>query len=229
MDEIKVINPWGHTIFTSIEGSFHTFKTEKAKITLLTNPYFGRMLFIDDILQSAEVDEEMYHKMIVRLVNIHYLPRVHLNYLVAGGAEGAVTRELLKYSPSSITMVDWDKELVDHMKGEVWHKGSYSDSRLKVVNDDILSFLQKNTKIYDCIILDLLDPTTEDEISWLLSVILEAWKYLRNNSTLVANVGGDKKIAGAFCNKLRSYSPIVDSLYIPSFQGEWFFLSLRKW
>lgn len=116
---------------------------QKALIELITNPVFGRMLFIDSVLQSSEADEAIYHTTLARLANKHYLPTTGLNYLIAGGAEGAMARELFKYFPKKITMVDWDEELVEYMKGEGWHKGAFSDSRLSVIHEDILIFLER--------------------------------------------------------------------------------------
>lgn len=222
----RVEHPWGHTVFTCIEGTRKRFKTEKGDIELITNPVFGRMLFIDGVLQSAEADEAIYHTTLARLSNKHYLPSTGLNYLVAGGAEGAMARELFKYFPKKITMVDWDEELVEYMKGEVWHKGAFLDSRLSIYHEDILSFLERGGT-YDGIIIDLFDPE-KDTVEWLYRVIVAGRECLRNGSSLVSNVGGDKEIAGYLCNKLRAFSPVVEAVYIPSFQGDWYFLSLRK-
>jgi spermidine synthase len=227
--EIRIPNEWGYTIFSSIKGSHVSFRTEKADIELITNPVFGRMLFIDKVLQSSEADEAAYHGTLSRLVNKHYLPITGLHYLIAGGAEGAMARDLLKYHPKKITMVDWDEQLVNYMKEENWHKGAFSDSRLSIIHEDILDFLDKD-RIYDGIVLDLLDPSTED-VPWLYSVILKARKCLRTGSSLVANIGGDKAIAATLCTKLREFSPVVEVLAasdVPSFQGDWYFLCLRK-
>jgi spermidine synthase len=224
--ELRVPHSWGYTVFTYKEGTYKKFKTEKALVELITNPVFGRMLFIDGVLQSSEADEGIYHTTLARLANKHYLPTTGLHYLIAGGAEGAMARELFKYFPKKITMVDWDEELVEHMKGEDWHKGAFSDSRLSIIHEDIVTFLESGG-IYDGIIIDLFDPEEKD-LEWLYKIILAGRECLRNGSSLVANVGGDKLIAGLLCNKLRAFAPVVEAVHIPSFQGEWYFLSLRK-
>jgi len=220
--EIRVQTPWGSTVFTCIDGTYTTFTTEKANIELITNPIFGRMLFIDKVLKSSESDEKVYHSALARFVNIHYLPTTGLHYLIAGGVEGAMARDLLKYHPSKITMINCDRELIEYMKTEKWHKGSFSDSRVSIIDEDIFDFLDNDT-IYDGIVLDILDPSIE--------LIVKARNSLRKGSSLVANIGGDKKMAGVFCNKLREFSPIVEVMKasdIPSFQSDRYILCLRK-
>ena len=51
---------------------------------LLTNRYFGRMLFIDNVLQSTTSDEHIYHRTLVK-EGMGYIPSPRV--LIVGGAE----------------------------------------------------------------------------------------------------------------------------------------------
>ena len=118
--------PWGKTTYSVLEESAISFNTKRASINLITNPFFGRMLFIDGVLQSSTSDEEIYHKAITQHIN----PSGKI--LIAGGAEGACARELLKSSTPvlKVIMVDWDGELVEYMRQEPWHRGLCVQSNL---------------------------------------------------------------------------------------------------
>jgi len=61
--------PWGKSTYIVLEGSAISFNTRRASINLITNPFFGRMLFIDGVLQSSTSDEEIYHKAITANIN----------------------------------------------------------------------------------------------------------------------------------------------------------------
>jgi len=220
------IQPWGETLYTVLEGSHHSFNTSRASIDLITNPYYGRMLFIDGILQSAESDEKIYHH---ELVNAHKEPK---NVLIAGGAEGALAKELFTLdSVLNVVMVDWDEELVSHMKKEPFAGSAFNNPRLSIVHKDIVEYLSmSNTSEdrFDTIILDLLDPRTDAELNWLMNVVSFCLKKLPNISM---NAGGDIKIRNKILNHLYATVPYdyyisSKSVFVPSFQQEWYLIAI---
>jgi spermidine synthase len=92
MEEYVESQPWGKTIFDVEKGSKVSFKTIRAQVDIITNPYFGRMLFIDEVLQSSRADEEIYHLAVTKSISANVPARV----LIVGGSEGAVSRDLFK-------------------------------------------------------------------------------------------------------------------------------------
>jgi spermidine synthase len=179
-----------------IKDSFLSFQTKKAKIDLFTNPYFGRMLFIDGVLQSATADEHLYHQKMV-LKGMGY--RTQERILIAGGAEGALLREIQDHDTScdlgvkEIVMVDWDQELVEYLRDEEpWSRGSFDDERLKLIFENIETFLQINNKSFDTIFLDLLDPNTKEEIEWLCSIIEKSISFVGEKGVLIMNIGSNQ-------------------------------------
>jgi len=128
-----------------------------AQILELTG--YGRCLLLDDVPQSSELDEHIYHEALVHpgLV-LHPHPR---RIFIAGGAEGAVVREVLRHNTvETVTMVDIDEQLVklceQHLKH--WHQGAFESQRLELVFEDARAYLERTKDIFDCIIADITDP-----------------------------------------------------------------------
>ena len=223
--------PWGTTRYHVIPETYTSIYTNRASVDIFTNPFFGRMLFIDGVLQSAESDEKKYHSEIVSY-GFSSKPHDSMRFLVAGGAEGAIVREVLGFNEKvkEVVMVDWDEELVQYMsKYEEWSKGAFEDSRVKLVYDDINSYLEGDTSLYDSIILDLLDPTEMDDVDFTSRIILKACKNLRNNGAIVCNAGGDLVTVKYIVDTLHALSkgPLsitYKSIDVPSFQEPWFLL-----
>lgn len=224
METYEEIQTWGTTHYYAEKGSHICINTDKAEVNIFTNPHFGRMLFIDGVLQSSEKDEKIYHQALVNYAN----PKG--NILIAGGAEGAVAREVLKGDVLKVSMVDWDKELVDLMRKEVFCQDVFENPLLEVIHEDIMKFLTASSEPYDSVIIDLLDPHTEDEIKWLSAVCVLAFTRI-HKGTLVLNAGGNyqimlhlMKIIEQSCSCKAEYT----SIFVPSFQELWYLIRICK-
>ena len=217
--------PWGKTTYSVLEGSAISFNTKRASINLITNPFFGRMLFIDGVLQSSTSDEEIYHKAITQHIN----PSGKI--LIAGGAEGACARELLKSSNPvlKVIMVDWDGELVQYMRQEPWHRGAFSDPRLSFTEMDIEIFLRKN-ELYNSIILDLLDPYTSEDVAWLTQITLKSILCLEKGGKLCMNAGSSVSIVNEIIEEFKKVICVSSISYrainVPSFQETWYLIDI---
>lgn len=217
--------PWGKTTYSVLEESAISFNTKRASINLITNPFFGRMLFIDGVLQSSTSDEEIYHKAITQHIN----PSGKI--LIAGGAEGACARELLKSSNPvlKVIMVDWDGELVQYMRQEPWHRGAFSDPRLSFTEMDIEIFLRKN-ELYNSIILDLLDPYTSEDVAWLTQITLKSILCLEKGGKLCMNAGSSVSIVNEIIEGFKKVICVSSISYrainVPSFQETWYLIDI---
>src|SRR5262245_56232574 len=120
---------WLTEWLTSFESHSHQMhrilvrkKTRFQNALVADSASFGRCLVLDGEMQSARMDEFIYHESLV-----HPAMATHPNparCLILGGGEGATTREILKHkNVSKVTMADIDGEVVDfckeHMKD--WH------------------------------------------------------------------------------------------------------------
>lgn len=204
---------WGETHYEVVPGSHVFFKTARQQVDLITNPRFGRMLFLDGVLQSASVDEHIYHEA---LVQFGLTPESE-TILIAGGAEGGVVREVVKgNSVKKIVMIDWDHELVEHLcKKECMNSEAFLDSRLEVIYEDILDYLSTNNIPFDTVFLDLLDIHTEEEYQFTMAILEKLV-----GATVILNVGSSRFMAERFEGD-------ICQIFVPSFQELWYLVKLQ--
>jgi spermidine synthase len=229
MDRFETLDekqPWGITKYLVNPGSQVILQTEKAKIDLITNPHFGRMLFIDNILQCAEVDEHIYHEALVSLAN------PYRKVLILGGAEGATAREVFRFPDvETVDMVDWDEALVAHMKTESFSKGAFQNPNLTIFYTDAMEFLTTCQRVYHSIIVDLLDPQDSHETQWLSAICHLAFTHLAYGGTLSVNAGGNYKRACELVelvSKDGMYEYRMVDRFVPSFQESWYLIRFRR-
>jgi predicted membrane-bound spermidine synthase len=125
-------------------------------------------------------------------------------------------------------MVDWDEELVNHMKKESFAGSTFNDPRLSIVHQDISDYLKTTAYTFDTIILDLLDPHTDEEVEWLMNLVALCLKKWPNISM---NAGGDVGIRNKILRNLYSTVPYdyyisSKSVFVPSFQQEWYLIAI---
>ncbi len=129
------------------------------QIEVVDTEEFGRVLVLDGLVQSAEVDEFYYHESLVHpAMVLHPEPR---RVLILGGGEGATLREVLKHSTvERAVMVDIDEEVVRVAREylESWHSGAFDDPRARIVIEDGKTFVERLEERFDVIIMDLTDP-----------------------------------------------------------------------
>jgi spermidine synthase len=225
---------WGKYTYTIQPNTSRvTFNTEHQKVDLITNPVFGRMLFLDGVLQSSTADEELYHKAIVGL-GFQKRSTPIRNVLIAGGAEGGMLREIygMGLDVQRAVMVDWDKQLISYLRiVERMNLPSFQDLRTEVIHRDIFEYSWECKIKFDTIYLDLLDPT-EETIQWMYRLINTLYQNLGNQGCIVANAGGDKKTVEKMCNAIKQYSvqkPLTIETHtvdVPSFLRPWYLLRI---
>ena len=193
-------------------------------IDLLRNDRFGLMLFIDGEGQSAENDEQIYHKSLVH--RAMHVAASRRRVLILGGGEGATLREVLCYAGvDHVTMVDFDAELMELAQTYMpsWHKGSFADPRLNLVVEDVRQWVwQPGTPApYDVILLDLPDAFAVDSILPKLPRFMHAQTIVRlqaGPSNIFERPRLDQLAAVLGPTYRESESP-----YIPFFQSPWAF------
>lgn len=147
-----------------------------------TNTQFGNAqksiinFYINGRLQFSSIDEHIYHDYLVAPVLAGSAR--HDNILIIGGGDGLALRDVLKYSPKKVTLIDLDSELIDifqnpktHVKASLAKKISYmnqnslQDERVTILRSDAfitINELLKSGQVFDAIIVDLPDPSHPD-------------------------------------------------------------------
>ena len=216
-------------------GSHHTH-TVKQTVDVLTTTKWRKMLFLDSNLQSTTQDEIIYHTALVHPL-MDTLQNKE-NILILGGGEGATAREVLRWnSVTRVTMVDYDRELVEYMQkhGREWSLGAFDDTRLAVHYTDAWEFM-KEADAYDGVIVDLTDPNLNRE-RWeeLLENVLQSVKSRKGGFVMNAglylpwntgNIKTIKTIVEQLCVDNPEYRYSIYTAMIPSFNGEWTFVSM---
>lgn len=228
------IQPWGSSSYDIIPGTHISFQTSKQYVDIFTNPFYERMLFLDGVLQSTSSDEHIYHEAIVSFGFPTACSSKPCRFLVAGGSEGACIREILTSAcpVKEVVMVDWDKELVEHMRTESFHEGALLSPLVRYVFDDIAKFVAADTSLYDSIILDLLDPESPGDVEWLLKLVSASLPRLVAGGSIVMNAGGCHKTVTSIQSKLYEMNAGITvttrPVYVPSFQEMWYILCVRR-
>ncbi len=141
-----------------VEEVLYVGKSKFQEIKVIKNPYFGRMLILDDVVQLTERDEFFYHEMLTHVVlHAHPHPR---KAVVIGGGDGGAVREVLKHkSIEKVYFVEIDEEVIKVSKKFFPSVSSGVDApRVEIKIMDGAEFMRKRkTSDIDAVIIDSTD------------------------------------------------------------------------
>jgi spermidine synthase len=148
------------------------------QVNMILCPTWGVTCFMDDMIQSCEMDEELYHHMLV--FPSMYTKKDVKRVMIIGGGEGATAREVLRWpTVEHIDMYDWDKDVVQLFQNKYpqWAKGAWTNPKLHLHFDNIFDIISTPPDSpYDVIIIDLFDPEEENRLQWsYLFEYLSSW------------------------------------------------------
>ena len=134
-------------------------QTEYQKLEILDTNIFGRMLRLDNIFQTSEKDEFLYHEILVHPSGISIgKPKTAL---VIGGGDGGAIEEILKYNTiERVYMIELDRKVVEVSQEYLpsISNNAFSSPKLELIFGDGIQYINKITEKMDMIILDLTDP-----------------------------------------------------------------------
>lgn len=142
----------------NVNGVLHKGTSEFQEIALLDTKRFGKVLVIDGKMQSAEVDEFIYHECLIHPALLcHPKPKT---VFIMGGGEGSAAREALKHKLlDKVVMCDIDQEVVDFCRIHLTvNQEAFSHKKLNLVINDAKAELEKSCEKFDIIVGDLADP-----------------------------------------------------------------------
>jgi spermidine synthase len=141
-----------------VEEILYIGKSKFQEIKVIKNPYFGRMLILDDVVQLTERDEFFYHEMLTHVVlHAHPHPR---KVVVIGGGDGGAVREVLKHkSIEKVYFVEIDEEVIKVSRKFFPNVSSgVDDPRVEIKIMDGAEFMRKRKKPdIDAVIIDSTD------------------------------------------------------------------------
>lgn len=140
----------------------YTRTTPYQRIVVTQNPT-GFQLYLNGNLQFSSSDEYRYHEALVHPAMAAAPSANHV--LILGGGDGLALRELLRYPEvERVTLVDIDPEMTGLSESfpplSRLNGNSLTDSRVTVVNDDAMIWLESVHATFDLVLIDFPDPNS---------------------------------------------------------------------
>ena len=133
-------------------------------------------LYINGRIQFASNDERIYHAYLTTPAMLAAYRRERI--LILGGGDGLALRDVLRWSPKTVTLIDIDPAVVDLFRGRDkdapdWLRralvdqngGAFEDPRLTLIYGDAfieVERLAQGEDRFDVVIVDLPDPNHPD-------------------------------------------------------------------
>ncbi len=136
----------------------HREKTEYQDLLIFENPYFGRVLALDGIVQTTEGDEFAYHEMLVHVPMFAHGDARRV--AIVGGGDGGALEEVLKHDVERAVMVELDPGVVELSRRYLPSicGDAFDDPRAELVFGDGAAFMKAADETFDVIIVDSTDP-----------------------------------------------------------------------
>jgi spermidine synthase len=142
-----------------VEAVHYDSATDHQRLVVFENNKFGRVLTLDDVVQTTEGDNAIYHEMLTHVPILAH--GAVTDVLIIGGGDGGMAREVLKHrGVTHVTMVEIDAGVVEFSKEYLPNlsQGAFDDPRLDLVISDGADFVRDTDRRYDVIIVDSTDP-----------------------------------------------------------------------
>jgi spermidine synthase len=207
-------------------------QTKYQKVEVIQSSHYGKCLILDGHMQSAQLDEFIYHENLVHPAMVA-CPNPK-KVVIIGGGEGATLYEVLRHkSVEKCWMIDIDQrvvELCDEYMPE-WHRGTFKDKRTVLLYEDGRKFLENSNEKFDVIIIDIPEPVEEGPAYMLYTeefYKMVATKLNENGMvSLQSGCSAEKELRclAAVHNTLKKVFPLVYSwpANVPSFDIPWSF------
>ncbi|MBE7557413.1 polyamine aminopropyltransferase [bacterium] len=174
----------------------HEEETPYQKLLVYEHAFLGRLLVLDDIIQTTQYDEFIYHEM---LTHVPLLGRpaaaaqTDASVLIVGGGDGGMLREVQKHDwISRIVMVELDEAVIRVCKEYLGFHGDYSDPRLELLIADGAAYMRDpatRARPFDVIILDITDPRGPSEALYTEAFCADIRACLKPDGAVVRHLG----------------------------------------
>ncbi len=146
-----------HGLYFKIKRVLYSEESPFQKIEVVENEFFGKILFLDNLVQTTEKDEFFYHEMLTHPALVtHPSPK---NVLIIGGGDGGALRETLRYPIKKTVLVEIDKKVIEVSKKFFPQMArSFEDKRVEIVIANGSDYVKNLKEKFDIIIVDSSDP-----------------------------------------------------------------------
>ncbi len=201
----------------AVDEALYEQKTDYQHLVIFKNRSLGRVLALDDIVQTTEADEFIYHEM---MAHVPILAHGNVRQvLIIGGGDGGLLREVLRHrSVDRVVQVEIDESVIDLCRRYFpdHSQGAFDDPRTEIVIDDGMHFLKHADDRFDVILTDSTDPLGPAEILFSRSFYAACKDRLAPGGVLVTQNG----VAFLQLDEVRASAVHFDALF-----RDWHFYS----
>lgn len=134
------------------------------RMSIIQNKWWGKILYLDNVVNVAEHDEFIYHEMLIHVpMMTHPSPK---RILIVGGGDGGSAREVMKHDAvEECVMIDIDEDVVKACREFMpsVSGGAFEDPRLNLIIGDGIQYVKDCAdEAFDVIIVDSTDPFDEN-------------------------------------------------------------------
>ncbi|SDH98911.1 polyamine aminopropyltransferase [Lutimaribacter saemankumensis] len=192
-----------------VDRLLYDSETEHQRLRVFENPTFGRVLTLDDVVQTTEGDNAIYHEMLTHVPILAHGAARHV--CIVGGGDGGMAREVLKHaSVDHVTMVEIDGGVVEFSKQYLpaLSAGAFDDPRLNLVIADGADFMRETQGGFDVIIVDSTDPIGPGEVLFTDTFYGHAKRALAPGGILVTQNGVPFLQPDELTNTMRAFTAL---------------------
>jgi spermidine synthase len=209
-----------------VEKILYKGKSKYQEIMVFENPYFGKILTLDGIVQLTERDEFFYHEMLAHVaLHAHPDPK---RVAVIGGGDGGTVREVCKHrSVEKVYFIEIDPEVI-RISREFFPavSASVGDSRVEIRNMDGAEFVKSRSSDIDVLLVDSTDPIgfartlfSDEFFSSVRNALTEEGFFATHSESLLLHADMVKEVQ----HSLGRIFPVVDLYTAPiaTYPGNW--------
>jgi len=214
-----------------VEETLYKGKSKYQEILVIRNPYFGKMLILDGVVQLTERDEFFYHEMLTHIaMHAHPHPK---KVVVVGGGDGGAVREVLKHrSIEKVYFVEIDEEVINVSKRFFPTVScSIEDPRVEIkIMDGAEFIIRKKPSNIDIVIVDSTDIIgfarslyTEEFFLSIRDCLTEEGMFVSHSESLHFHMDMVIEVQ----ETLKKVFPVVDLYTTPiaTYPGNWWTFS----
>jgi len=127
-------------------------------LAVVVTEQFGRMLLLDGMVMTTDIDEYVYHEMISMIaLNSHPNPQ---NVLIIGGGDGGALREVVRHPQvQKGILVEIDEKVILASRQYFPELScSFDNPKSEVIVDDGIKYVQEHKNQFDVILVDSTEP-----------------------------------------------------------------------
>jgi spermidine synthase len=206
-------------------------RSEFQKIDVYQHDYFGRVLTLDDYVQTTQTDEFCYHEMLVHPALSSREPL--RSVLVIGGGDGGTLRHVLMHDVERAVMCEIDGEVVRVSREllPMLSDDAFDDPRAELVIGDGAAYVAEHSGVFDAILVDSTDPIGAATVLFSRGFYDNCRKALRPGGVLVSQTGSPMYQGDEFRNALGNMGEAFETVetylgFVPTYPGVlWSFTS----